>query len=95
MKTDTVYIVKKQEPCPECHGTGMVQHGAWAAFWTDGTNSRLLPDEEIEKWFHDNGYTEVPDEEIPCYECAGTGLKETEVPLDEALKHMLYIFAGM
>jgi chromosome segregation ATPase len=44
--------------------------------------------EEQHTWFSENGYEQIPDEEVPCWVCEGKGQIVTETTLDEALEDL-------
>lgn len=79
------YYVEAEQPCPDCQGTGVVQHPAWAAYWQEHHGQSLPTAEADARWFREQGYDYPPDEEVPCSECGGTGIVRERVTLSAAL----------
>ncbi len=79
------YYVEAEQPCPDCQGTGVVQHPAWAAYWQEHPLEVYPTSREDEQWFREQGYDYPPDEEVPCSECGGTGIVRERVTLSAAL----------
>jgi hypothetical protein len=79
------YYIEAEQPCPECQGTGVVQHPAWAAYWQEHHGESLPTAEADERWFREQGYSRIPPEELTCEVCHGTGIRRQRVPLAEAL----------
>lgn len=80
--------------CPHCKGDKIVQHYAWSEFWQTHDPKGIIKDGELEKWFSDRGYSVwyrglyndriqgLPPEEIPCFECEGSGRLSKEITID-------------
>lgn len=81
------YVIKKSD-CETCKGYGMVTHPKWIEFM-DEFKDRPQDEDEIEEWFHKEGFDYPPDEEIECAECEGTGESTTQVELSIALSNLL------
>ena len=71
------FYVVKEDDCPECGGTGVVQNwmSEYDAWWSEEVGVPAY------------GYSDIPDEE-PCEECNGTGVHRTEIELSTALKEL-------
>lgn len=90
------YLITTIETCQECQGHAFLTHPAWEEYHeaieqapnVDRTLDPYDP-ETMERWFHDHGYEEIPDEEEICWACEGRGEVETTSSLDEALKDLL------
>jgi len=78
------YYVEAEQSCPECHGTGVVEHPAWRAYWA-AHPAGLPTAEDDARWFSAQGYGTIPPEEWDCDECDGTGVLRQRVTLTEAL----------
>lgn len=79
----TVYYIGAEHPCPECQGTGVVQHPAWSDYWAEHHGQSLPTAEDDLRWFSDHGWDDIPPEETRCDECAGAGILRQRVPLTE------------
>ena len=82
------YLLIEEFTCPECDGSGWVQHPAWEQYWAENGPPPGLPTREADDaWFRQQGYEDsnVP-EEIPCIECEGAGSIRRESELREALQ---------
>jgi len=82
------YFVESEETCPDCQGTGVVQHPAWAVYWQEHPLGVYPTSREDEQWFREQGYDYPPDEEVPCSECDGAGVIRQRVPLEDALAYL-------
>ncbi len=92
----SAYIVIKREVCPECKGSGIIQHPHWEAYWLE--NQKGLPEMETIEWFAERNwlcynirrqaFIDLPPEEIDCRECGGIGKKIKEVDLADALSDL-------
>jgi RecJ-like exonuclease len=89
------YIITVYDACQECHGDGHIIHPAWeqyhdAILQAPNVDRTLDPydPETMERWFHNHGYDEIPDEEQTCYVCCGSGVIETASTLTDALKDL-------
>jgi DnaJ-class molecular chaperone len=69
--------------CPDCKGTGIIQHPAWARYWQQfGTKGNMLPESEYRLWWSSQGYdSPPPNEEVECPLCNGEGTKEVHILL--------------
>lgn len=77
--------VLTRSKCEKCKGTGIVHHPAWAQFWREnpnwtGTDGHLI------SWFFNAGWcaddhSPIPNEEIPCDDCDGTGWQQKWISL--------------
>ncbi len=84
------YLVVVEEPCPRCGGTGVITNPMFEDLWDRYESARRTGAAEgisLEEWAEANGYT-IPDEEIECLECEGSGKIRREVLLLEALKEL-------
>lgn len=75
------FYVKAEKECPNCSGRGYVIHWLWQ--WYHSENSDY---DNVDRWFAENGFDEVPNEEIECPECDGRGSVITEIDLKQALE---------
>lgn len=96
-KLDEVYddpiIATVKIKCPECNGTGTVQHRLWAEFydrWANADQHQPLDDAALE-FFRARGYDrdEIPPEERDCGCCAGTGKAKKTIGLSELFREMI------
>lgn len=76
----TRYFVTAVMDCPECGGSGHVQHPAWATLRA-AVDVSSMREKQIEKWFAGMGFERIPDEEYRCPECDGAGAFEKQAPL--------------
>lgn len=90
------YFVIAVETCRECNGAGMIQHPAWREYWkqfppSPGDGNGRTVEQDVE-WFRERGYRCfgdcLPNEELPCVDCDGTGKVRREVPLAEAVANL-------
>lgn len=83
----TKYVVTAVTDCEECNGTGIVEHPAWVKLSRVYTHTEFmrLTDSDIVRWFHDEGYDDLPPEEMACVECEGAKQIEHRVDLSQAL----------
>ena len=86
-----MFYVTEETACPACGGHVVVTHPAWELYYREhGTlgilNGEGQPDMALDvAWFQKQGYDYPPDEEVPCWECEGSGLIRREVDLAAAL----------
>jgi DnaJ-class molecular chaperone len=59
--------------CPDCKGTGIIQHPAWQRYWDHWR------EEGKQMWWEDEGFDEPPPEEVECPMCDGEGIKEVHI----------------
>lgn len=86
------YWVIQEQPCTACTGTGVVQAAIWQQYWEENQRSLPTPEDDY-AWFREQGYSvyqvaDLPPEEEPCSECAGTGKLRREVSLALALQDL-------
>jgi DnaJ-class molecular chaperone len=74
------YLVIKVDKCRKCNGSGVIEHPAWHQFWCE-MHSPFVTEDVVQDWFHDNGWKDVPPEEVTCPACHGTGEYRCEVPI--------------
>ena len=80
------FMVQAVCVCPECGGSGWVTHPAWVLYWLENPPKGEVGRNNLdEAWFRENGYWDVPDEEVFCGICDGRGEVIREFPLIEAL----------
>ena len=90
------FLVKRIETCPKCLGKKVVQNPLWEEFWAKHSLEAPPSDEEMKKWFRENGYGNalemridgLPDEEQICGECEGEGKIVSEVELLDAINEL-------
>lgn len=80
--------------CPDCMGSGYVQHPAWSKFFE--SNPVSVDDETILSWFRENwdggikSLKDIPPEEEICDFCGGTGeINLTEIILSKIIEEFL------
>jgi len=83
------YLVKRVRACPECEGSGVVQHPAWERFWAKYPPGTSTSEQEKQFWDEEGYYDGPPNEEEPCYECEGRGEIVDWVDLADALAEVL------
>lgn len=86
---DKTYFVTCETDCDECHGDGTITHPEWQKFFEEH-RSQMLDEDEIDEWFHGEGYRFAPDEKVTCPECEGKGKLREEVTLESALANLLH-----
>jgi len=86
------YRVIHQSRCEACDGSGMVQHPIWVEFWEPWRDLSLpcpIPENFYDDRARELGYPNsaaMPEEEIECSACQGSGYVRREVPLVVALE---------
>ena len=89
---DPIFATVKIE-CPECNGTGVVQHWLYDEFykaWANADQRHPINDALIE-FFADHGYgrDEIPPEEEDCYACWGTGEIRKTIELSKLFRELI------
>jgi len=80
------YRITKISPCPKCNGDCWIQNPAWEQYYEEFGPQGAPTEKEQVTWFLDHWYTDLPDEEVPCWVCEGEGQIVTEVSLRQALE---------
>ena len=75
-----------REICTECRGSGYIVHPAWQKYWEG--HFALLDERSLREWFSQEGYSEVPPEEVECPECGGRGHMERWVDIATILREV-------
>ncbi len=81
-----MYYFRKCEKCQTCDGEGYVRGPGWQAFdswYRERTASTGSPptNDEVEDYIVEHGLM-YESEEIECSDCEGSGVIESEVPLE-------------
>lgn len=79
---DHKYFVIRRCMCNDCMGTGFVEHPLWVMYRK--SECGVGPYE----WFGDMGYSTLPEEEVKCKNCGGSGEVEEYVNLYDALREI-------
>lgn len=80
------FYVTMEADCSECKGQGATIHPRWEQLYEElDPYDSLNSFDAVVDWFRQQGFEDPPDEEIPCYECDGSGTIRREVELREAL----------
>ena len=80
--------------CPECNGTGVVQHWLWKRFF-DVELPDIAPEDDIDEAVRDfwssHGYDEdqIPHEEEDCGICNGAGKAYRMIELSELFRELI------
>lgn len=90
------FYVICRERCPECNGNGIVADDIYGEFFKQFPNGCCDVEEwpKVTQWWADRGYWNVdpkfmkgfPPEEHECPMCEGSGIRETQATLMDALK---------
>ena len=68
----TRYIIEKYTVCSLCNGTGMIMHPDWQELHNLSHDFKRSAYDLMDEFFTKKGYY-IPDEEIECHNCDGTG----------------------
>lgn len=87
---ETKYLIKKKEPCPLCKGKGVRYNLDWMEFIE---RLQFGDQVDIEDFFRKKGYLNntidyYPEIASSCRECGGFGVREVEIPLQQALDEL-------
>lgn len=78
--------------CTTCNGEGMISNGIWLKYYEAETDfkkqhGRIMDEQETYLWFQKEGvYAPLPNEEIQCTECNGTGHVESWITIEQFMK---------
>lgn len=91
MKLDNPeFEIRVLDTCPLCKGHGSYQDALWEQF--DVENGDFMHWHEridtAHAWFSDHGIPELPDEEVDCGRCGGTGKIRRKVDMDEVMDYL-------